>query len=212
MTDSNDPIRDDLELIEEAPASSPQTPQAPQVDYLALIFSRLTGGMSCPMFNPRSDPMYFRIFFGGLLMFIGTLIPFDADWAHRGYLTFSGSIWMIIALGVMWSMWGAVSSGALRMKWVLFAFFPFVWGLWHLFMTTPDFGSVDIKSWGDVFGLLSSQDNFPKFGNALQSFGPGKLLVFFGSLIVEFQFIMGLFGGIKKSKEIKANRTVKRRR
>jgi hypothetical protein len=119
----------------EVPASAPsegaapqmpsaQQMQAQQIGLLNKLVERSFSGMACPLFNPNTSKEYYRFFFGGLLMVIGCLMPFDADWSHLGYKTFAGAFFLIIGLGVCWSMWAAVNTGMVRMKWILLTTLP----------------------------------------------------------------------------------------
>lgn len=194
----------DLPLLEEEPVQQ-------AFDYSAAMYQRSFAGAPAPAFNPTASREYYRFLFAGVLILVGCLMPFDGDWSHVGYKQFSGGVFFVIGLGLTWTSWGAIHTGAFRMKWPLLAFLPFVWGLLHvIFPGFPAEG--EVTSWGDVFGLIGATDDddrFHKFGNALQMFGPGKLFVFLGSLLALFGFAAGIFGGAKK---LKAQKAAPRRR
>jgi hypothetical protein len=139
-------------------------------------------------------------------------MPFDHDWSHVGYKSVAGACWLIVGLGVVWSMWGAINTGVMRMKWVLLAVLPFVWALLHMIFApfpsaeqSPDL----VNNWGEVFTILLKKDDparFHKVGNALQIIGPGKIFILLGGLLAEITFIGGVFSGAKRIKEQKAER------
>ena len=197
-------MNQDLPELEPA-EESPQPTQ--QVDYQVAIFRRMLCGAPAPAFNPNASTEYYRFLFAGVLIVVGCLMPFDHDWSHVGYKTFAGAVWLVIGLGLIWSMWGAINSGFLRMKWVLLCFVPFIWGLFHMiFAKFPEGG---VANWGELFQVLADTgdaDRFHKFGNALQYIGPGKIFVFLGSFFAIVSFIVGIFTGVKRIKEQKAER------
>ena len=209
------------EIVEPSPGNRPRTartaveeaepePRAQQVDYSAQIFQRMFTGMPAPFFNPNSPKEYYRFLFGGVLMVLGCLMPFDADWAHVGYKSMAGACSFLVGLGVVWSAWAAINTGLFRMKWVLLAFFPLAWSLIHIITDGPyDIGGEAGFGWSKFFELWTDKDaegRFQKMGNFLQHMGPGKILILLGSFMVVFTFIMGFFGGVKKIKEQKAQR------
>ncbi len=213
MTETHPEELQELEPLHESdPGGAPAPSGAAEPQYQAMILQRLMSGMAAPFFNLGADKAYYRFFFGGLLITLGALMPFDSDWTHLGYRSFTGALWLIIGLGVMWTMWGAISTGKVRFRWLLLAGIPLLWSLWHLFMNPepPDFGP-GIEGWGDLFALIGKRE-LSAFGNGLQHYGPGRLFVLLGSLYVELTFILGVFGGVQKNKQIKAGRAAARRR
>jgi hypothetical protein len=116
-------------------------------------------------------------------------------------------------------MWGAINTGLFRMKWVLLMMLPFVWSLIHLIFafkepavsqwvaTTP--ADTHIESWPEFFKTLVARSDpmrFPKVSGFLQMLGPGKILIFLGSLLAEIYFILAIFGGIKRASQKKTDR------
>ena len=190
---------DELEEVHDeetvSPASQPAPAAAP--DFTGPIYKRLFEGMPAPFFNPNAAKEYYRFFFGGVLMLIGCLMPFDADWAHLGYRSFAGACCLVIALGVIWSAWISINIPTMvRMKWYALATIPFVWGLLHMIFLPAGL------SWGDLgpmFGDLKT-GGLREMGDFFQKVGPGKIFVFFGALMVEFTFLGGIFGGAKQLK------------
>lgn len=203
-------------------AAEPETeavpvPSAPTVEYSAQILQRMYTGMPAPFFNVNAPKEYYRFLFGGILLVIGCLMPFDADWAHVGYKSTAGACCLLIGLGVVWSAWAAISTGMFRMKWVLLAFLPMVWSLIHLITDGP-FTSIAGSAefgWKQFFELWTDKNaegRFRQMGNFLQHMGPGKIFICLGALMVEYTFIMGFFGGVKKMKEQKGQRPPSSRR
>ncbi|PIE24087.1 MAG: hypothetical protein CSA62_04585 [Planctomycetota bacterium] len=265
--DSHDEL-DELEpIVEETPSSSdskapaevdvPQAPNAEQlqahsVGLLQKLVERSFSGMATPLFNPNASKEYYRFFFGGLMIVLGCLMPFDGDWAHRGYGTVAGGFFLLIGLGVCWSMWAAINTGIVRMKWILLTIIPFFYSVFFVISPFPkgEFnGQTEMKIMAPYYeakdGTFSEDqykqlledcavlrekdprcnswkefsDDLGKFrqdrsavGRALQESGPGKWFVFLGSLLVEFTFLMSIFGGFKKIKEQKAARVASSRR
>ncbi|MAE78122.1 MAG: hypothetical protein CMJ85_14765 [Planctomycetes bacterium] len=73
----------------------------------------------------------------------------------------------------------------------------------------------NVNNWSELFAkLLDRKDTerFSKVGQALQHVGPGKLFVFFGSFLAGLYFILGIFGGVRRMKEQKAQRIAAARR
>ena len=204
--------------LEELPELEPVAPAAPQIDYQAATFQRLIAGAPAPAFNPSSSKEYYRFLFAGVLIVVGCLMPFDSDWSHVGYKSFVGGCWLIIGLGLVWSMWAAINTGVLRMKWTLLCFLPLVWGILSLFVwpqwpaATPEAGIDGWGTWFSAFADTGDKDRFSKMGNALQHLGPGRILIFLGSLIAVLSFVGGIFSGAKRIKEQKAERVTARRR
>ncbi len=199
-------MTDDIPELE--PLDEPIAAPVTQIDYKGAIYQRMLAGAPAPFFNPGASKDYYRFFFAGVLITIGCLMPFDSDWSHVGYKFFSGGCWLVIGLGLIWSMWGAIHTGTVRMRWVLFAFFPFLWGLAHMIWAT--FPAEGVTNWGEVFSIIGATDDpqrFHKIGMALQHVGPGKIFVFFGGLMAVYGFFAGIFGGVQKIKQQKAERT-----
>lgn len=236
-----------------APAAIPaHEAQMHQLNYLGKLVDRSFAGMPAPLFNPSASKEYYRFFFGGLMILLGCLMPFDADWAHLGFRTFFGAICFLIGLGICWSMWGAINTGIVRMKWILLAVIPFVYGVLFVINPFPQAevngrtemdimrpyyeaeaetftqGQVNqlqeqrrelrvqdprVNTWGEFGSTLGRIMLDPSAtANALQRSGPGKWFVLFGSLLIEFTFILSIFGGAKKIKEQKAARVASSRR
>lgn len=201
------------EIPELEPIETPAGPGSQQVDYQAATFQRMMAGAPAPAFNPTASKEYYRFLFAGLLIVIGCLMPFDADWSHVGYKHASGGCWLVIGLCLIWTMWGAINMGALKMKWVLLCFFPFIWSLMHLIWAPFPSEEADpgaVNSWVEIITIVGKTEDtarFHKIGQALQVVGPGKIFIFVGSLWAVFGFFAGIFGGVQRIKEQKAERS-----
>lgn len=127
---SDTPELPELEPLEEsaAPQAAPAQPAAGPM-LVALP------GLPAPAFGIRGQRQYYRFFFAGLVMFLGCMMPFGPEWAMAGYQTMGGSIFTIIALGIMWTSWVAISHGKFdltSMRWLLLAFVPLTVMVWHV--------------------------------------------------------------------------------
>ncbi len=199
MTDSAD--LPELEALEPIETTAPIPPGAP--DAVPVV----RAGLPAPFYNRAASKAYYRMLFGGVLMFLGCIMPFGPDLGLLGYRTFGGGIMFVIALGLVWSAWVAISFGRPpSLKWFVLPFFALVWSVIHIIgafsepavraATTE--GVKMVEGWGDLFSTLVNRDDpdrYVKIGNFFRYFGPGKLFVFFGSLIAFGTFLQGLFGG-----------------
>ncbi|MFQ5504979.1 MAG: hypothetical protein ACE5F1_09320 [Planctomycetota bacterium] len=211
MSETNQDELHDLEPLNEFNALEeivePEKAAKQGPDMLDLLYKRSFAGMPAPAFNPMSSKEYFQFLLGGVLIVIGCLMPFDENWDHVGYKSFSGAMWLVIGLGVIWSMWGAINSGLFRARWVGLTILPFFWSILHLVQ-------MDWGAFGEIFDFSKWQGvkSFSRLGAVLQEAGPGRLFIFLGSLYIEFTFVMGIIGGVKRKKEQDAARSASRRR
>ena len=93
------------------------------------------GGLPAPVFGIRAQKEYYRFFFAGLVLFMGCLMPWGPEWEMAGWQTFKGGVFTIIALGIMWSSWVAISHGKFdlsTMRWLVLASLPLTVMIWHL--------------------------------------------------------------------------------
>lgn len=218
---------DDGALAAPAAPSQPGLPGAPSVQELLLQNSR--AGLPAPAHNPRADKVYFRFLFAGLVMMIGCWMPFGPEWDMAGYKTMSGALFFLIALGVVWSAWGAIHTNRLepkRMKWILLAFLPFVIQVMNLVNMFDEPAIKDAiakgvsvcSNWGELGDILKekvSLNRDPALGlkldNTLRYFGTGKVFVLFGAFLTEWFFLSSIFGAAKVIKQQKAAATAARR-
>ncbi len=207
-----------LEALEEAEAGARVIGSEDPGEPMRIVAHRLLAGAPAPAFNPGAHKEYYRFLFAGVLVFVGCLMPFGPQ-PQPGYYSITGGFMLVIATGLIWSMWGAINTGLFRMKWVLLMLFPFVWSLMHLInafgepavsqwiVSTPD--TKHIESWPEFFRTLvarSDPERFPKLSEFMKTLGPGKIPIFLGSLLAEIYFILAIFGGIKRASQKKADR------
>jgi len=218
---------DDGALPAPAPLGQPGQPGVPSVQ--ELLLQNFRAGLPAPAHNPRADKVYFRFLFAGLIMMIGCWMPFGPEWDMAGYKTISGAFFFLIALGVVWSAWGAIHTNRLepkRMKWILLAFLPFVIQVMNLVNMFDEPAVKDAiakgvsvcSNWGELGDILKekvSLNRDPALGlkldNTLRYFGTGKLFVLFGAFLTEWYFLGSIFGAAKVIKQQKAAATAARR-
>jgi hypothetical protein len=183
--------------------------------------------LPAPAFNPLcADKAYYKFLFAGVLMFVGCMMPFGPDYQQVGYKTMSGAIYTVIAVGMLWTWWGAIhnnrATGA-SLKWLLLSAIPLVAIIMGL--ATYDSqsaldaakqggllpGGAEVSSWkslfGDMFTAGRPSDEAAvaamKVENFWRLFGPGKIFVLLGALQAELGFFGGVLGGAKQNKQQK---------
>ena len=208
----------ELEPLEEPviEAAPPAAPGAPAPNY----------GLAAPAYSRSSDKQYFRFLLAGVVMFLGCLMPFGPDWNMAGYKTLGGSFAMFVAVGLIWSWWGAIStnrfSGA-NLKWVGLAIVPLLLQVLNLIYAfdapaVKDFiaaGESMPTNWGEFFDAqfaLKDPAEQLRADNFIRAFGLGKIVVFLGALLAELSMLMAVFGGAKHAKAQKSGAAPKRRR
>lgn len=206
-----------------AMAGAAPTTTAGSASMMEAMLQAQRAGLPAPAHNPRADKVYFRFLFAGLVMTIGCLMPFGPEWQMSGYKTMSGAFFLLIALGVVWSAWGAIHTNRLepkRMKWILLAFLPFVVQIMNMIgmFDEPAIkdaiagGKIPIcQNWGELGEILKEKVTFNKdpmlglkLDNTLRYFGTGKIFVLFGAFLCEFFFLGSIFGATKVIKQQKA--------
>ena len=203
-----------------AVAAQPGSAAGPTMQEVMMQVQR--AGLPAPAHNPRADKVYFRFLFAGMLMLLGCSMPFGPEWDMAGYKTISGGIFTMIALGVVWSAWGAIHTNRLepkRMKWILLAFLPFVIQVMNLVSLFEEPAVKDAiakgvhvcTNWsdlGDVIKEKLSLNKDPQLGhkldNTLRYFGTGKVFLLFGAFLTEWFFLTSIFGAAKVIKQQKA--------
>ncbi|MEO6597349.1 MAG: hypothetical protein ABIP94_21610 [Planctomycetota bacterium] len=187
----------------------------------------LRSGMPTPAFNPYCrDKAFYKFLFAGVLIFLGCLMPFGPNYQQIGYKTMSGAVYMVIAVGMIWTWWGAIhnnrSSNA-SLKWLLLCVIPLVAGIMNLIGFDPDASlklaqlngtlpnGAEVSTWKtlatDMFAAGRPSDEAPlaaaRVENFWRLFGPGRFFVFLGSLVAELGFFGGVLGGAKKNKQVR---------
>jgi hypothetical protein len=179
-------------------------------------------GLPCPAFNPYCrDKTYYQFLFAGVMMMVGCMMPFSANTAMAGYQTMSGAVYLLIAIGMVWTWWGAIASNrstGASLKWLLFCVFPLVAMIMNMSAFDPK-AALEVasaqnwlpanatysESWKALFSdigsaLGKSQEAATRVENFWRLFGTGQFFVFFGALMAELGFFGGVLGGAKKNK------------
>ena len=213
MTDSGTPSDlaslEPLEPLEAADAQVQQDPMAAQ-----------RAGLAAPAFNMYcGDKTFYRFLFAGVVMFVGCLMPFSAELARAGYQTMSGGFFLLIAVAMIWSWWASIANNRpTGLKWLLASMIPLIGCGYALFTfdavaahesaRSLQYLQTDIpfsQSWGELFSDMGStiakkKDAPERVAGFWRLLGPGNVLVFFGALIAELGFVMGVVGGAKQNK------------
>ncbi len=192
-------------------------------------------GLPAPVFGIRAQKEYYRFFFAGLVLFVGCLMPWGPEWQMAGWQTLKGGVFTIIALGIMWSSWVAISHNKFDLstiRWLVLAVVPltssvfFVLGVFESsavlvyieaqkakMVTESISDPIYIESWGDFFRNLKGIRT-PQYADSLSEFfrysGPGQYFVLFGSLMAELFLIKGILSGLKAGKVRKKAQTAAR--
>lgn len=228
MTDSgNPPELATLEPLE--PLDAGGGTAAPSLAGDASL-QALRSSLPAPAFNPFCrDKTFYRFLFAGVLMLLGCLMPFGADYQQVGYKTMGGAIYMVIAIAMVWTWWGAIHnnrSTAASLKWLLACAIPLVAGIMGLVGYVPQEAltiakshgllpaDAEVSTWGTLFndlftaGRPSSEAPLAamKAENFWRLYGTGKILVLLGALLAEVGFFGGILGGAKKNKQASQSR------
>ena len=183
------------------------------------------GGLPAPAFGIRAQKEYYRFFFAGLVLFMGCLMPWGPEREMAGWQTFKGGVFTIIAIGIMWTSWVAISHNKFdlsSMRWLLLAVFPLTSSVFFLIgvfeypavevyiaaqkakmVTDGLVEPIYIQSWGDFFRNLVGIRT-PAYAESLSEFlrysGPGQYFVLAGSVMAELFLIKGIMSGMKAGK------------
>lgn len=223
MTDGNDPQLQDLEPLDPGEPQGAAIPAMPGVDEATL--QALRSGLPAPAFNPMCrDKASYRFLMCGVLMMIGSLMPYGANLDYVGYKTMSGALFLFIGLGMTWTWWGAIAnnrSTKASFKWLLLCFIPLITQLMNLIMYDPKAalelaktsgaiaGNAEVTTWADmvsdmILGLskkLESPEAAMRVENFFRCFGTGRMFVLFGAALAELFLITGIAGGAKQNKQ-----------
>lgn len=186
------------------------------------LLQTVRSGLPCPAFNPYcADKTYYKFLFAGVVMLVGTLMPFTANQAVAGYQTMSGAFYLLFAVGMIWTWWAAIAnnrSTSASLKWLLFCGIALVATAWNMAAFDVEAAhkaavqhgwlagdATFSASWKSLFGdmgsaLAKSKDAAVRVENFWRLLGPGQFFVFLGSLIAEIGFVGGILGGAKQNK------------
>lgn len=212
-----------LEPLEPLDAGGAGAPGAMTSD--EALMQALRSGLPAPGVNPYCrDKAYYKFLWAGIIMLVGCLMPFDANQAGAGWQTMSGGVYLLIALGMIKTWWGAINtnrSGGASLLWLVFCFAPLVAGAMNMAAFEPaeafkvasarGYVPADMaypENWKAMFSDIGSaigKDNeaAARVGAFWRLFGTGQFFVFLGALLAELGFIGGVLGGAKKNKELK---------
>ena len=227
-----------LEPLEPLDAGGPGGAPGAMTSDEALL-QAMRSGLPAPGMNPYCrDKAYYKFLWAGVIILIGCMMPFDANYAAAGYQTMSGAVYVLIGIGMVWTWWGAInanrSSGA-SLKWLVLCFAPLVAVLMNMIAFEPEAaaevaalnGYISGESfsystgWGPMFNdiggaLAKDNEAAARVGGFWRLFGTGQFFVFLGAVIAELGFIGGVFGGAKQNKKMQQQKQMaaaeKRRR
>ncbi len=175
------------------------------------------GGMAPIFYRPDAHREYYRFLFAGIVMTLGCLMPIGPDANLAVYQTTSGAFFLLISLGVVWSMWIAVAGGRFRMNWLMLAIIPFVAQLINVIFVAKEPGVLEyvkegrpmVEGWKDLIKTVftsSDAQRYEKAGNFCRAFGSGRIVLFFGGALNLWYILTAVFGGAKAAKAKKAAR------
>lgn len=217
MTDTGD-----VEKLEELEPLAEGTPNQPAP---AAMARPAVGVLPAPAYNPSADKEYYRFLFAGVIMFVGCLMPFGPQLEMAGYKTLRGAMFMVIALGIIWSSWASISNRRMvkgLLRWIFLAILPFALGIVDILLAFRE--GTAVAAWIDAAGpgnaITDWAGFFDQLGNVLapgdqcgefvKHYGPGRLVVFVGALLSELFLIMAVFGGVKAGSKQKAQHAERR--
>ncbi|MBX3464258.1 MAG: hypothetical protein KF830_13890 [Planctomycetes bacterium] len=187
----------------------------------------LRSSLPAPAFNPFCrDKTFYRFLFAGVLMLLGCLMPFGVDYQQLGYKTMSGACYLVIAVAMVWTWWGAIHnnrSTTASLKWLLASAIPLVAGILGLVAYDPEAAlataqqagflpsTAAVSTWKTLFADMfaagrpsaEAAQAAAKVENFWRLHGVGKIFVLVGALVAELGFFGGVLGGAKKNKQDK---------
>lgn len=204
MTDATVPPIPELDTLEPLAEDAAVAPEGAPVPAMRL-------GLPPLFYRADAHDEYYRFLFGGLIMTLGCFMPFGAD-LLPGYQTLAGAFYLVLSLCLVWSMWVAIYSGRFRMKWIMLAMVPFLILLIDMIFVDRSAG---IRTWkgGELasgwldavkLGVGGDPEGLSKAGNFVRAFGPGRVVVFIGSLLNCVSLLSAVFGGARHAKAQKA--------
>ena len=190
---------DQLELLEAPGLQKTAGMPSGGSDFLAARQGR---GAPAPAFNPSAPFEYSRILFGGVLVLLGSWMPFGPG-AEPGCFLLPGGICLLTGIGVVWSAWGAIHAGDFRTRWTVLALLPLAWSMAHVVKAFEEPAVLawlrecprTVRSWSDFLTAIVSirPERLSEASAFARAFGPGKLFIFAGSAICQLYLLMVLF-------------------
>ncbi len=216
-----------LEPLEPLDGGAPDTGGAGMSADNAMV-QALRSGLPPPAFSLYCrDKSFYRFLFAGVVMLFGCLLPISAEPSRAAYQTMSGGFYTLIAIAMVWTWWASISNNRpVGLKWLLFAAFPLIGGIWNMAAFDADAALqvAKARSWlpaeataslswkellGDMFGGAAKRnpEALLRAETFWRLFGPANFFITLGALIAEVGFIAGVVGGAKQNK---ADQTAKR--
>lgn len=186
----------------------------------------LRSSLPAPAFNPYCrDKTFYRFLFAGVLILLGSLMPFGADYQAAGFKTMSGACYLVLGVAMVWTWWGAIHnnrSTSASLKWLVLCAIPLVAGIMGLVGYDPELALVtakangllppgaEVSTWDTLFGDIFAAGRpsgeaavvaGAKVENFWRLYGVGKLFVLLGAAFAEIGFFGGVLGGAKKNKQ-----------
>ena len=179
-------------------------------------------GLGAPAFNLYcTDASMYRFLFAGVMMFVGCMMPRNADLSVAGYQNVSGGFYLLIAIGLIWSWWGSIANNrAMGTKWVLLAAIPLIGSVWYtigfnveaaheLAVTNGWVASTGFThsdglggAFGDIWAaLMKDAEAAERCSGFWRLYGCGNLFILLGALLAEVVLIMGVAGGMQQNKK-----------
>lgn len=182
----------------------------------------MRSGLPAPAFNPYCrDKTFYRFLFAGVVIIVGTMLPFSAEPLRAGYQSMSGAFYLLLGIAMVWTWWAAIANNRstnASLKWLLLCAFPLIGGIWNMVAFDaeaalaaakaskwlPD-AAVASASWkellADMFGGIARRntESLAKAETFWRLFGPGQFFIMLGGLIAEFGFLGGIAGGVKQN-------------
>jgi hypothetical protein len=109
----------------------------------------------------------------------------------QGIATFTGALWLLIALGLIHAMRQSFCDNKIRLKPVLLMLIPCGWAWVKLFEVKANIEGFDIAA---IYKIRMLE-------HLAQSVGSGFLLVLIGSTYVSIQFILAIVGALTGGKK-----------
>ena len=221
MTDTGTPS--DLASLEPLEPLEPlQAGAAPGPNDDPLAAQR--AGLPAPAYNMHCrDKTFYRFLFAGVLMFVGALLPYNAEPGRAYYQTLSGALILLLGIAMIWTWWGAIANNRstnASLKWLLFCMLPLIGGIWNMiaFDSSAALAQATANGWlpqdagasgnwkellGDMFGGVAKRNAawMLRAENFWRLYGPANFIVMLGALMAELGFIGGIVAGAKQNKQ-----------